>query len=250
MISVSVPASADPPTSSTRRSRLLVAGVVAYFALATFASSSRRGGIAALALFVLVGAVLSPALRRHSRTAWLAWACAGGALGLLAAHGEGMLALDALPILVNAALCALFASTLARGREPLIARFIAIIEGRERLALPRVAAYARCLTWTWALLLGLQACVLALIFCCAPGGVFAAPGGPLAATFAAPGWRMYLHVGSYALVPLVLVLEYAYRRWHLRGIEHPSLPRFVARVVQRWPALLRSLADDAARSPR
>ena len=250
VISVSVPTSADPHTSSTRRSRPFVAGVAVYFVLAAYASSSGRGGIAALALFVLVGAVLSSALRRRNLTAWLAWTCAGGALGLLAAHGEGMLALDALPILVNAALSALFASTLQPAREPLIARFIGIIEGRERLALPRVAAYARNLTWIWTVLLGLQACLLALIFCCAPGGAFAALGWPTPAWFAAPAWRVYLHVGGYALVPLVLVLEYGYRRWHLRAIEHPSLARFVARLVQCWPALLRSLADDAARSPR
>ena len=243
-------APADPSTPSTRRSRLLVGGVLAYLALALLASSSGRGGLAALASFVLVGAVLSPALRRRSVVAWCALAAAAFALGLLAAAGEGLLALDALPILVNAALCALFAGTLRRGREPLIARFIAILEGRERLALPRVAAYARNLTVVWALLLGLQACLLGAIFCLAPGGLFTAAGWPVPAVFAAPGWRLYLQVGGYALVPLVLVLEYAYRRWHLRDIEHPSLPRFVARVVQRWPALLHGLAADATRSPR
>jgi uncharacterized membrane protein len=199
---------------------------------------------------VLVGAVLSPALRRRSVAAWCAFAGAALALGLLAAGGEGLLALDVLPILVNAALCALFAGTLRRGREPLIARFIAILEGRERLALPRVAAYARNLTRVWALLLGLQACLLGAIFCFAPGGLSTAVGWPVPALFASPGWRLYLHVGGYALVPLVLVLEYAYRRWHLREIEHPSLPRFVTRVVQRWPALLHGLAADATRSPR
>ena len=233
-----------------RRSRLLVAGVLAYIVLATLASSSGYGGLAAFALFVLVGALLSPALRRRSVAAWCAFAGAAPPLALLAASGEGLLALDALPVLVNAALCALFAGTLRRGREPLIARFIAILEGRERLALPRVAVYARNLTRVWALLLGLQACLLGATFCLMPGGLFAAFDWPVPALFALPGWRLYLHVGGYALVPLVLVIEYAYRRWHLRGIEHPSLPRFVARVVQRWPALLHSLAADAMRSPR
>jgi uncharacterized membrane protein len=248
--SVTLPASADPSTPSTQRSRLLVCGVLAYVALAAFALSSGRGAFAALALFVLVGALLSSALRRRSVAAWIAWCAAAHVRGLVAASGEGLLALDALPIFVNVALCALFAGTLRRGREPLIARFIAILEGRERLALPRVATYARNLTRAWALLLGLQACVLAVIFCLAPGGLFAAFDWPTPALFALRGWRAYLHVGSYALVPLVLVLEYAFRRWHLREVEHPPLPRFVARVVQRWPALLHSLATDTTRSPR
>ncbi len=248
--SVTLPAPADPSTPSKRRSRVLIAGVLAYFVLATWASSGGFGWLAAFALLVLVGALLSPALRRRSVAAWGVVAAATLALGLLAASGEGLLALDALPILVNAALCVLFAGTLRRGREPLIARFIAILEGRDRLALPGVAAYARNLTRVWAVLLGLQACLLGVIFCLAPGGLFAAFGWPLPALFALPGWRLYLHVGGYALVPLVLVIEYAFRRWHLRGIEHPSLPHFIARVVQRWPALLHSLAADATQSPR
>lgn len=243
--SVSLPAPAASPETPARRSRLLLAGVAVYFMLALAAWSSGRGWLAALAVFVLAGALLSPALRRCSVTAWCAWFALALLLGLLAGRGEGLLALDALPILVNGALCALFASTLRGGREPLIARFIAILESRERLAVPRVAAYARQLTWAWALLLGAQAGVLGVILCLVPGGVFAAFGATPPAAFAAPGWRWYLHVGGYALVPCVLVLEYAYRRVHLRGVPHAPLPLFVARVVQRWPALLRSIVADA-----
>jgi hypothetical protein len=55
-------------------------------------------------------------------------------------------------------------------------------------------------------------------------------------------------------VPVVFVLEYAYRRLHLRDEPHAPLPQFVARVVRRWPALLESLAADgggaSARSAR
>ncbi len=252
--SVSLPAPAASPVAPVRRSRLLLVGVAIYFALALAASYSGRAWLAALAVFVLASALLSPALRRRSVVAGFAWLAIAVLLGLLAGHGEGRLALDALPILVNAALGVLFASTLRRGREPLIARFIAILESRERLASPRVAAYARQLTWAWALLLGAQACVLGAILCLAPDGVLAAFGATPPAAFATPGWRLYLHVGGYALVPVVFVLEYAYRRVHLRDEPHASLPLFVARVVQRWPALLESLAADAggasARSTR
>ncbi|MGN6518089.1 MAG: xanthomonadin biosynthesis protein [Dokdonella sp.] len=242
---MSLPAPAASSETPVRRSRLLLAGLAAYFVLALAAWSSGRAWLAALAVFVLASALLSPALRRRSAGAWGAWLALALLLGLLAVRGEGLLALDALPILVNAALCALFASTLRDGREPLIARFIAIIESRERLAVPRVAAYARQLTWAWALLLGAQASALGVVLCLVPGGVFAAFGATSPAAFAAPGWRWYLHVGGYALVPLVLVLEYAYRRVHLRGVPHAPLPLFIARVVQRWPALLQGIVADA-----
>jgi uncharacterized membrane protein len=221
-----------------------MAGVVAYVVLALAAWISGRAWLASLAVFILASALLSPALRRRSIVAWLGWIVLALVLGLLAEHGEGRLALDALPILVNAALSAVFASTLVRGREPLIARFIAILEGPQRLALPRVAAYARSLTWAWALLLGLQALALAAVLCLVPGGLFEAFGLPRSDAFAAPGWRLYLRIGGYMLVPLVLALEYAYRRWHLRGLPHPSLPAFIARLVHSWPALLRSLGND------
>lgn len=245
--SVSLPAPADPSIAAPRRSRLLLGGVGAYIVLALAAAYSGRAWIGALAVFVLAGALLSPALRRAHRTAWLGWLALGAGLAGLAARGEVRLALDALPILVNGALCALFATTLRHGREPLISRFVAIIEEPERAAQPRVARYTRQLTWLWAILLGAQAALLAILFAFAPEGVSAAFGGPVVAAFGAPAWRLYLHAGSYALVPLVFVCEYLFRRVYLADLPHPSLPIFVARVVQRWPALLHGLAVDAAR---
>jgi uncharacterized membrane protein len=235
------------PIATPRRSRALLAGVVAYLALALAAYVSGRDWIGALALFVLAGALLSPALRRRRLAAWVAWIVLGVLLGTLAMRGTVRLALDAVPVLVNAALGALFASTLGRGRVPLIARFVAIIEGPARAAQPRVAHYTRQLTWLWALLLGAQALLLAVLLGFAPDGIVPALGGASIAALGAAGWRLYLHAGSYALVPLVFVLEYAFRRWHLAEFPHPPLPTFVARVVQRWPALLHSLAADAAR---
>lgn len=235
------------PIAMPRRSRVLLAGVVGYVVLALAASYSGRAWLGALAVFVLAGALLSPALRRRRVAAWLGWLALGALLGTLAVHGVVQLALDALPVLVNAALSALFGSTLGRGREPLIARFVAIIEGPARAAQPRVARYTRQLTWLWALLLGAQALLLAFLLGFAPDGICAALGGASIAALGAAGWRLYLHAGSYALVPIVFVLEYAFRRWHLAEFPHPPLPTFVARVVQRWPALLHSLASDTAR---
>jgi uncharacterized membrane protein len=234
-------------TPSPRRSRwgAIVLAIYAIIAIAAFASG--RAWLDELAAFILSSLLLWPGLRRRSIAAWTFWLIAACGILVLAWHGRGELALDFMPVMVNAALCILFARTLAPGRQPLIARLIAAIEGAERLALPRVADYARQLTRAWALLLGLQASVLTLLIACTvPDGLFASFGVSPPFEISGGAWRWYLHLGSYALVLAFLGLEYAYRRWHLRHVPHPSLPAFIARLAKRWPALVRSIADDEA----
>ncbi len=228
-----------------RRSRAVACGIALYIALALGALLSGRTWLGGLAVFILVGVILLPRLRHPSVWAWLCWLALAALLVLLARHGESHLALDAMPALVNALLCAFFARSLGRDRTPLIARIIAIIEGPQRLADRGVAAYARGLTLAWALLLGTQALLLAFLAAAAPGGLFTLAG--LASPLADGGWRWYAHLGSYALVAAFLLLEYAWRRWHLRHIPHLSLAQFLARLVQRWPALLLHLATETSR---
>jgi uncharacterized membrane protein len=220
-----------------------------YAALLLAAFVSGRDELAGLAAFVLLGLLLGAGLRRGRALAWLAWLGSAALLLWLGRHGRMRLALDALPVLVNALLAGVFARTLRAGSEPLIARVICVLEGAERLALPRVAPYARALTAAWALLLGAQALALAIVLACrVPDGALAAFGvvPPLALEGAA--WRAYLQWGGYALVPAFLVLEYAFRRVWLRALPHAPLPLFLARLAQRWPALLHSLAHDAPRA--
>lgn len=238
-----------PSTPHTPPPRWLGALLVAYVALLLAGLATANGWVEALAALVLVTLLLSPGLRRRSGFAWALWllACAGCAA--LTARGHGRLALDLLPVFVNSALCFLFARTLARGREPLIARIIDVLEGRDRLALPRVAAYARALTLAWALLFGVQATILfALIAFAAPDGLLAVFGLRPPHALSGDGWRWYLHVGSYAMVLAFLVLEYAFRRRHLAHLPHAPLLRFVARLARRWPALVRRFAEDGERS--
>lgn len=247
------PVSAAPPSTVPpgSRSRLVVGLLAAYGVLLVAAIASGNAWLDLLAAFALVTLLLSPGLRRGSAFAWGLWLLVGAALVALAAFGHGRLALDLMPIFVNLALCTLFARTLAHGREPLIASVIAALEGRERLALPRVAGYARGLTLAWAVLFGAQAALLAwLVACAVPAGALAAFGLPSPFPLHGDAWRWYLHLGSYALVLVFLVGEYAFRRWRLRHIPHASLPRFVGRLVRRWPRLVRGFADDAARAAR
>lgn len=237
----SVPASSSD-ASPAPASRAFAYGLLAYAALALAGWITGLTWLDVLAAFALVTLFLLPGLRDRSAGAWLAWLASGAVLGLLAARGEGRFALDLMPALVNAILCSLFVRTLRHGREPLIARFIGVIEGPDRLAMPGVAAYARGLTVAWVLLFGLQALALALLAALLPNGPLAAAGWIAPAHAAA--WRWYLHLGSYLVVCAFLVLEYAWRRWHLRHVPHLALPRFLARLARRWPSLLRSLANE------
>ena len=87
-----------------------------------------------------------------------------------------------------------------------------------------------------------------LIVCAVPDGLLASFGIAPPFAITGDGWRWYLHLGSYATVLAFLVVEYAFRRWHLRHIPHVPLPVFVARLVRRWPALARSVMHDAPMS--
>jgi uncharacterized membrane protein len=216
--------------------------------LAAFASGSAL--LDELAAFALVSLVLLPGLRRGRVLAWSLWLGVAAVLAWLAWLGHGQLALDSLPVLINGALCIVFARTLGANREPLIARIIGVLEGPARLDLPGVERYARQLTRAWAIVLGVQACVLFVVVACAvPDGLLASFGvdPPLAI---AQAWRWYLHLGSYALVLGFLVLEYAYRRWRLRHLPHMPLPLFIARLARRWPALAASFVSTAPRARR
>lgn len=247
-MSASIPA--PLPTTQpapARRSRLVVCGIAVYVVLALVALLSGRAWLGELAAFILVGVVLLPQLRRARALAWLLWLALAALLVVLARQGEGHLALDAVPTLVNALLCAFFARSLRQGRQPLIARIIAVIEGPQRLADRGVATYARGLTLAWALLLGSQAVLLAALAAAAPGGVFTLAG--LESPLGGGGWRWYAHLGSYALVAAFLLIEYAWRRWHLRHVAHLSLTQFLGRLVQRWPALLLDLLAETRRKP-
>jgi uncharacterized membrane protein len=237
-----IPPQVSKPPRASHRAAIFLA---LYLAIVAAAFASGRAWLDELAAVMVVSLLLWPGLRRRSVAAFMVWGIAVLGVVALAIAGRGEITLDFLPVIVNAALCTLFARTLAPGSEPLIARLIAVLESPERIALPRVAAYARGLTLAWALLLGAQALVLALMICCAvPDGLLASFGVTPPIALTGHAWRWYLHLGSYATVLAFLIAEYAYRRWHLRHISHVSLPVFVARLVRRWPVLARSVMND------
>ena len=56
-----------------------------------------------------------PACAGAAAAAWLAWLARAAALAWLGLRGHGGLALDAVPVLINLALCGVFARTLRHG---------------------------------------------------------------------------------------------------------------------------------------
>jgi uncharacterized membrane protein len=214
--------------------------LLAYPLLALAGALLHRQLLSLAALALLLGLLLWPALRKRRPGAWLLWLGLLGALAWLAARGLAALALDAVPLLLNLLLAWVFGRTLRAGRQPLVAQFIEAIEGAPRLAMPGIPRYARQLTAFWAVLLTAQALLLGvLLFCQVPGGLLVRLG--VASPWPVPlAWvQGYVHLGAYLLLATVFVLEYLFRRWHLRHLPHLGLHALLHRLAVRWPQLIR-----------
>ena len=214
--------------------------LLGYALLALLGGVLHRPALGAAAIALLLAALGVAVLRRRSPRGIAVWLALAVLMLGAWVSGKVQLLLSALPIAALVAVAWLFARTLARGCEPLIARCIRVLEGEQRLALPGVARYARGVTLYWACVLGLQACALAaLLLFSRPGGVLAAFGlaVPLAVPRDALAW--YPEIGCWAVLALAFAAEYLFRRWHLRRLPHPPLKRFLTRLVRRWPQLLR-----------
>lgn len=242
MSSVATP----PSATATHPNRGVLPLLIGYAVLALLGGVLHRPMLGLAAIVLLLVAVGLPVLRRRSTGGIAAWLLVAALMLIPALAGRVQLALSGLPILILTGLCFFFARTLTRGREPLIARCVRVIEGDHRIALPGVARYARGVTVYWACVVGLQALALMFLFLCAqPGGLLEAFG--ISVPFAIPrnALAWYPEVGCWAMLILAFALEYVFRRWYLRHLPHPSLKRFVTRLITHWPQLLR----DEAMSP-
>jgi uncharacterized membrane protein len=228
------------PPAPRRSDRRPLPLLLAYPVLAVAGAITHRQVLSLAAFALVLGLLMWPALRDRRAGAWMLWLGLLGGLGWLAARGLAMLALDAVPLLVNLLLAWLFGRTLRSGRQPLVAQFIEAIEGAPRLAQPGIARYARQLTMFWTLLLAGQALLLgALALCQVPGGVLARLGTTSPWPVSSAWVQGYVHVGVYLLLAAAFVLEYLFRRWHLRHVPHLGLCALLQRLAVRWPELIR-----------
>ena len=199
-----------------------------------------RGFLSLLSARLLLLAWLPAVWRRHSLAALSLWVGLAALLLVPALLGHAELALMALPVVFLGAASWLFGRTLRRGEEPLVSRFVRVIESDARLALPGVSGYARGATWYWAALLAAMALLSLLIALFAqPGGWLATLGVPVPFALHGSLLAWYPEAGCWVLLLAGFVGEYLFRRWHLRAIPHPGVRRFVTQIVRRWPTLLR-----------
>ena len=217
-----------------------------YPVLAIAGVLTHRQGFSLAACVLLVTLLMSPGLTARRPLPWLGWSLMLAAMGWLWSRGMVGLLLECVPVAINLLLASLFGRSLRAGTTPLIARFIAAVEGPERLQVPGVAVYARQLTWFWTLLMAAQALVLTVLLLCAePGGLLGVFGiaspWPIHAGLA----QAYVHVGGYVLIAAAFLLENGFRRWHLRHIAHPRLHELALGIAARWPQLVRG-EDPAA----
>lgn len=227
-----------PPATPNAR-RFVVPLLLAYPLLAIAGALTHWSIFPLLALALLLTVIMLPRLLSRQLAPWLLWLSLLGALIALSVAGLATLVLECVPVLVNALLAWWFGRTLLTP-TPLVARFIEAIEGAQRMQQPGIAAYARGLTWFWTLLLVTQAIVMGLMLLFAEHiGVLARLDirSPLPIPERVAG--LWLHLGSYLLLGAALVLEYGYRRWHLRHLKHPSLHEIMLKLSVNWPQLLR-----------
>lgn len=149
-------------------------------------------------------------------------------LGALASGGAALM-VALLPSAIAALIGWLFARSLVRGRTPLIARAIAMMDGEAPLADAAVVRYARRLTWAWALyqfalaLIGL-ACI-------------AAARGYLAAAWLPDPMQFGALILPFAVIALFLG-EFSLRPYLLAQAPRRSLVAFVRALAHAWPRLI------------
>jgi hypothetical protein len=235
-----MPISAIPRRSgSPSKMRWLPWVLLVCAALAMVGGLLGRPALSIVAAVVLLAAWLPSLWRRRSIAMAGGWLVLALLVLVPSALGHVQLALAALPAVVLSALSWMFARTLRRGVEPLVARAIRLIEGDGRLAIPGVAAYARGVTMYWAWVLGvLAALVLATLLLARPDGWLAMLGVPLPLVLPGGLLAWFPEGGCWGVLVLAFAGEYAFRRWRLRGIPHPSLRRFVTRMAHCWPQLV------------
>jgi len=115
------------------------------------------------------------------------------------------------PIVINAGLAAVFAASLRRPREPVIARFARM---EHPVLPPELYLYTRRLTAVWAALFAAMA------------GVALA----LALRGSLEAWSTFTNVVSYLLVAALFAGEHAYRRKRFRHYRHAGLRELLRNV--------------------
>jgi uncharacterized membrane protein len=172
-----------------------------------------------LALMSLVVLGLATALARRRTWAWVVLLGAGVGLFAVIYVGAGLLALYLPPILLPAALCGVFASSLRPGGTPFISRYARALRGD----LPAdLAHYTRRVTVVWVIALAMLA--VSAVLC---------------AWLASPVvWSLMTNVVHYVFLGALFLFEYGYRRYRFGSMEHPGFVAYIRALLSvRWHQL-------------
>ncbi len=163
------------------------------------------------AMLCLVGGIQYAGLRQRSLFAWAVllsvFVLAAWMIASNLAHYVFYLPPVVLPLLIGSG----FLRTLMPGQVPLVTAIGRRVHGHLPLDLER---YTHHVTLFWFVFLSLMALVAALL---------PLSGSPLV-------WSWFSNFLSYALVAVVFVGEYVYRRWRFRDFPQPSFRDYLAIV--------------------
>jgi uncharacterized membrane protein len=108
-------------------------------------------------------------------------------------------------VIAQSLLAWVFGRTLRAGHEPLIAQFARRVHGAEYN--DRIAHFARLTTWAWTLFFVVMNLTAIVLY----------------ASMSLETWSFFTNVLWMPLLVLMFVLEYAARRYYLRGVKHASI---------------------------
>ncbi|MGH8441793.1 MAG: hypothetical protein ACRETF_02700 [Nevskiaceae bacterium] len=166
-----------------------------------------------LALVVICALPQYAALRAGRWRNWLLLLALAALLLLLTRAGGGIYALFVPPAVLPAMLAALFIGTLRNGRVPLVTR-MAVAE-RGSLS-PELLAYTRNVTRAWGWMLSAMAVAAVALALLAPLWV----------------WSLFTNFLCYALLGLMFVGEYVWRRLKFRHEPHAGFAAFIRSLVR------------------
>ena len=143
--------------------------------------------------------------------------------GLMLALTLGSLALMALdsllyllyvpPVVFPLLLWSVFQGSLGPGRTPLITAIAREVRGSLS---PELCNYTRAVTALW------SGCFLSLALLCALLPLFAS----------SALWSLFANCLNYVLIVLLFVLEFVYRQWRFREIEHKTFWQYLQSIVR------------------
>lgn len=164
--------------------------------------------LAWLALSVFFVVPMLPALLKPSRNAWLVLALIISLLTLCAWTGFARFLMYIPPVLIPLSVLVLFARSLRSGQIPIVTRVARQIRGELP---PELDRYTRVVTQCWVVLLATLAIWSVLL-----------------ALYATPEfWSLMTNLVQYLILASVFLLEYLFRRWYFRHLEHESFPTMI-----------------------